>query len=102
MHSCTCEKYLGSSCILSLTQLCRDAENPQYVYDWRLQQETALRAAKGTGMTDQEVVEFVHGYYPSYELYLDDLRSGIYKNEKGKHLHIILGKDRKVIQSVVI
>lgn len=38
-----------------------DAENTQYVYDWRLQQEAALRAAKGTGMTDAQVINFVNG-----------------------------------------
>jgi len=38
-----------------------DAENTQYVYDWRLQQESAMRASKGTGMTDEQVVNFVNG-----------------------------------------
>lgn len=38
-----------------------DAENTTYVYDWRLQQEAALRAVKGTGMTDEQVVNFVNG-----------------------------------------
>jgi pantothenate kinase-related protein Tda10 len=31
------------------------------VYDWRQEQEVALRAAKGTGMTDEQVIEFVNG-----------------------------------------
>jgi pantothenate kinase-related protein Tda10 len=38
-----------------------DAENTQYVYAWRSQQEAALRASKGTGMTDEQVVNFVNG-----------------------------------------
>ena len=38
-----------------------DAEDSQYVYDWRLEQEAAMRAQKGTGMTDEQVVMFVNG-----------------------------------------
>lgn len=38
-----------------------DAEDVQYVYDWRLEQEAALRQAKGKGMTDRQVVDFVNG-----------------------------------------
>ncbi|GAB7362940.1 hypothetical protein MBLNU230_g3237t1 [Neophaeotheca triangularis] len=72
-----------------------DAENTQFVYDWRLQQEAALRAAKGTGMTDEQVINFVNGYYSAYELYTDVLRNGIY-SEKGKQLRLVVGKDRKV------
>ncbi|KAH8193665.1 hypothetical protein TruAng_012169 [Truncatella angustata] len=33
-----------------------DAEDTQYVYDWRREQEVKLRAEKGTGMTDEQVV----------------------------------------------
>ena len=40
---------------------CRDAEDPLYVYDWRLEQEANLRASKGSGMTDEQVVNFVNG-----------------------------------------
>lgn len=40
---------------------CSDAEDTQYVYAWRLEQEAALRASKGTGMTDEQVVKFVNG-----------------------------------------
>jgi len=38
-----------------------DAENPLYVYDWRQQQEAAMRAAKGTGMSEDQVNNFVNG-----------------------------------------
>ncbi|KAL1648458.1 hypothetical protein SLS58_002213 [Diplodia intermedia] len=73
-----------------------DAEHTQYVYDWRLQQEAALRAAKGTGMTDAQVINFVNGYYPAYELYTESLRAGIFNGEKGKQLRLVVGKDRRV------
>ena len=38
-----------------------DAEDPQYVYKWRLQQEETTRAQKGSGMTDEQVKHFVDG-----------------------------------------
>ncbi|KAH7053185.1 P-loop containing nucleoside triphosphate hydrolase protein [Macrophomina phaseolina] len=73
-----------------------DAEQTTYVYDWRLQQEAALRASKGTGMTDEQVIHFVNGYYPAYELYTDRLRAGIFDGEKGRQLRLVVGKDRRV------
>ncbi|KAK7700743.1 hypothetical protein SLS57_011995 [Botryosphaeria dothidea] len=73
-----------------------DAEKTTYVYDWRLQQEAALRTAKGTGMTDEQVINFVNDYYPAYELYTDTLRAGIFKGEKGRQLRLVVGKDRRV------
>lgn len=39
----------------------RDADDTLYVYDWRLEQESAMRKAKGTGMSDEQVVNFVNG-----------------------------------------
>lgn len=44
-----------------LTACYSDAENPLYVYDWRQQQEAAMRAAKGTGMSVDQVNNFVNG-----------------------------------------
>ena len=38
-----------------------DAENPHFVYEWRQEQERTLRAAKGTGMTEEQVKHFVDG-----------------------------------------
>lgn len=38
-----------------------DAEDTHYVYDWRLEQEAKMREAKGRGMTDAQVIEFVNG-----------------------------------------
>lgn len=38
-----------------------DAENPRFVYEWRQEQERTLRAAKGAGMTEEQVNHFVDG-----------------------------------------
>lgn len=79
-----------------------------------------MRALKGAGMSDQQVVNFVNGCrsstcpshtlvhgltctdYPSYELFTETLRSGIFKNKNRKQLRIVIGKDRKVVHSEVI
>ncbi|KAK7509273.1 putative Uridine/cytidine kinase [Phyllosticta citriasiana] len=73
-----------------------DAEDTQYVYDWRLQQETALRADKCTGMTDDQVINFVNGYYPAYELYSENLRQGALPGQQEVQLNLTVGKDRRV------
>lgn len=55
-----------------------------------------MRASKGTGMTEQQVITFVDGYYPCYELYTEVLRHGIFDGEKDKQLRLVVGKDRRV------
>ncbi|KAL8243562.1 hypothetical protein R6Q59_009820 [Mikania micrantha] len=78
-----------------------DAADTYYVYKWRLQQEEGLWAKKGSGMTSEQVINFVNGYYPAYELYTDTLREEVFKRsgnestEKGQ-LRLIVGEDRKV------
>ncbi|KAK5737146.1 hypothetical protein LTR17_006929 [Elasticomyces elasticus] len=79
-----------------------DAEDTQYVYAWRQEQEAALRAAEGTGMTEEQVMNFVNGYYPAYELYTQVLRDGIFGGEMGKQLRLVVGRDRKVKEVVQI
>ncbi|KAF3767398.1 P-loop containing nucleoside triphosphate hydrolase protein [Cryphonectria parasitica EP155] len=79
-----------------------DAEDTEFVYDWRLQQEQQMRMERGTGMTDEQVVKFVDAYYPAYELFSDGVRDGIFLNRKGHQLRLIVGKDRMVIDKIVI
>ncbi|KAI5845367.1 P-loop containing nucleoside triphosphate hydrolase protein [Tricharina praecox] len=76
-----------------------DAEYIDYVYAWRLQQEHALHTATGRGMTDEQVVAFVDGYMPAYELYVSALRQGAFK-ERGRHLKVVIGRGREVVEVV--
>ncbi|RPB03223.1 P-loop containing nucleoside triphosphate hydrolase protein [Choiromyces venosus 120613-1] len=76
-----------------------DAEDISYVYDWRIQQEHGLISSRGSGMTDGQIIEFVNGYMPAYELYIDDLRRGSFK-AKGKQLRVVIGKDRNIVKVV--
>ncbi|KAK7415339.1 hypothetical protein QQX98_005984 [Neonectria punicea] len=76
-----------------------DAEDLGYVYGWRLEQENHLREERGdpeAGMTSQQVVRFVDGYYPAYELYTEGLRKGVLPDRKGHQLRMVVGRDRKV------
>ncbi|CCE33778.1 uncharacterized protein CPUR_07704 [Claviceps purpurea 20.1] len=78
-----------------------DSEHLDYVYAWRQEQEESLRRARGdpsAGMTPEQVVRFVDGYFPAYELYTAALRKGILKDKPGRQLRMIVGRDRKVKQ----
>lgn len=54
-----------------------DAQNLRFVYEWRQEQERTLRAAKGTGMTEEQVNHFVDGcayhFYPNYFIFEADI-----------------------------
>lgn len=42
-------------------QLHSDADDLHYVYEWRQEQERSLRIAKGSGMSEEQVNQFVDG-----------------------------------------
>ncbi|KUI68272.1 putative kinase mug58 [Cytospora mali] len=79
-----------------------DAEDTEYVYEWRRQQERQLKQERGSGMTDEQVVKFVDAYYPAYELFSDGVRNGIFVDRKGCQMRLIVGKDRCVMDKIII
>ncbi|EFE44217.1 hypothetical protein TRV_00993 [Trichophyton verrucosum HKI 0517] len=87
-----------------------DAEDTHNVYYWRQQQEQTLLATKGKGMTSDQVTKFVNGYYPSYELYTNQLRKGVFRpveekgdeGWKGRQLRLIVDKQRRVKEVLTI
>ncbi|KAI3332125.1 putative Uridine/cytidine kinase [Xylariaceae sp. AK1471] len=79
-----------------------DAEDTEWVYDWRLEQEVLLRAQRGAGMSNEQVVRFVDAYYPAYELFTDKLRNGLFADKLACQIRLIVGKDRRVKQTIVI
>ncbi|KAI0452547.1 P-loop containing nucleoside triphosphate hydrolase protein [Xylaria acuta] len=79
-----------------------DTDRLANVYRWRIQQEEALRAAKGTGQTDDQVVAFVQVYMPAYESYIERLQKEAFVRSKDMdglwtQARILLDDDRKVI-----
>jgi D-glycerate 3-kinase len=72
-----------------------DTDDLQNVYTWRLQQEHKMIEAKGSGMSDEQVRAFIDGYMPSYEIYLDKLREGLF-DEKGRQVRIELDRLRRI------
>jgi D-glycerate 3-kinase len=79
-----------------------DAEDTEWVYDWRLEQEVMLRAQRGAGMSDEQVMRFVDAYYPAYELFTDKLRNGVFADKLSCQMRLVVGKDRRVKQTIVI
>nr|BAA13895.1 unnamed protein product [Schizosaccharomyces pombe] len=74
----------------SLVEL--EAQEINYVYRWRLQQEHALKARIHKGMSDEEVIEFVNHYMPQYVFYLGTLSNKVHLNPHC--LEIILDENR--------
>ncbi|KAI0479450.1 P-loop containing nucleoside triphosphate hydrolase protein [Xylariaceae sp. FL0804] len=82
-----------------------DAEDARFAYGWRLEQERALRRARGAAaaMADDEVARFIDAYFPAYELYLDRLRAGLFGAGKpGRQLRLVVGPDRRVRRTVLV
>ncbi|CAD6589834.1 MAG: hypothetical protein ASARMPRED_004285 [Alectoria sarmentosa] len=77
-----------------------DAEDPMFVYEWRSQSERKLREIKGSGMADNQVVDFVNSYYPAYELFTSNLRRGTFDKGKGRQLRLVIGRDRRIREVV--
>lgn len=75
-----------------------DAEDAMYVYQWRLEQEVALRKSKGNGMTEEQVMQFVNGYYPAYELFTEKIRTGSADRGWKAQLRLVIGQDRRLKQ----
>ncbi|ODQ65397.1 P-loop containing nucleoside triphosphate hydrolase protein [Nadsonia fulvescens var. elongata DSM 6958] len=74
-----------------------DTQNINNVYKWRLQQEHQLIRQKGSGLTDDQVVNFINGYMPAYELYLPRLRSQKLTSGKDSHLRIEIDQNRQLV-----
>ncbi|XP_057540585.1 D-glycerate 3-kinase, chloroplastic isoform X3 [Amaranthus tricolor] len=60
------DKYIDAWVVIKIT-------DPSCVYQWRLQAEQAMRADGKSGMTDEEVFDFVSRYLPAYKAYLPTL-----------------------------
>jgi D-glycerate 3-kinase len=93
------QEFMGPGHFDYLVQL--DTADLSIVYQWRIEQEHGLREERGGGMTDDQVLRFVEGYMPAYELYLSRLRSDpFFDRESGKarrHLRLLLNPDRTTL-----
>ncbi|KAL8153353.1 hypothetical protein V2J09_011113 [Rumex salicifolius] len=64
-------------------------QDPSCVYQWRLQAEVAMRADGKSGMSDEEVLDFVSRYLPAYKAYLPTLYSEGPKGSEPDHLLMV-------------
>jgi D-glycerate 3-kinase len=76
-----------------------NAQDVDFVYTWRLQQEHMMKQEHGGGMTDDQVKVFIDGYMPAYEMYIDGLMNGaLFKGKEGKEiLRLDYDKDRRIV-----
>lgn len=92
-----CDAFAGPWRFDGFLHLC--TENLSNVYSWRMDQERELRK-RGPGMSDSEVVEFVKGYMPSYELFLGRLQERSLFNEvpggSRRHVRVTLDSQRRI------
>ncbi|KAF0441993.1 P-loop containing nucleoside triphosphate hydrolase protein [Gigaspora margarita] len=92
-----------------------DANDINYVYQWRLEQERNMKSLGKGGMTDEQVIDFIDRYMPSYELYLPKLRNQNFfcenedevecKNHEqhyGRHLKLGLDIKRELINEILM
>ena len=77
-----------------------NAQDINYVYAWRLEQEHVMKAELGRGMTDDQIKIFVDGYMPAYEMYIDGLMKGeLFAGKNGRQiLRIDYDRDRNVVR----
>jgi D-glycerate 3-kinase len=95
-----CSTFMGPQHFDCLVHL--DTDDLANVYTWRLGQEDALRRRSGCGMSNESVIEFVRGYMPAYELYLDGIREGFFAQSNNPKMEkvqvrVCLDRERKVV-----
>lgn len=87
------------------------APNLGAIFRWRAEQERQLWTERGTGMTEEQVKEFVSRFMPAYELYLERLNNeNFFKDENkgkdllssGRHLRLNLDEDRELISTTLV
>ncbi|CAG8552789.1 5754_t:CDS:2 [Funneliformis caledonium] len=84
-----------------------EAENINYVYQWRLEQEHSMKQRGKSGMSDEQVKDFVNKFMPAYELYLERLSKENFfsKGDKGiygSHLKLVMNREREIIKEILI
>jgi len=71
----SCSQGAAASAVAHLCTRCHPAARAplQWVFAWRLQAEHRMRDSGKTGMTDEQVADFVSRYIPAYTAYLPGL-----------------------------
>ena len=70
-------------------------EDTSYIVDWRIEAEENMKKTGKTGMTEDEVRNYINHFMIAYDLYLPNLKSPI----EGPTLKIEVGKDRMPVNN---
>lgn len=76
------EKFIGSWILIKV-------DDTNWVYEWRLQAEIAMREEGKPGMSDEQVADFVSRYMPAYKAYLPVLYSDGPRGSKPDHTLVV-------------
>ncbi|KAK9829318.1 hypothetical protein WJX72_005180 [[Myrmecia] bisecta] len=73
-------------------------DDPQNVYQWRLQAEAMMKASGKAGMSEAQVADFVDRYMPAYKAYLPGLYTkGPTTAQPGKLLVVAVDRNRGLV-----
>lgn len=79
-----------------------DTDDIGNVYEWRLQQEHELIRMRGTGMSDEQVKNFISRYMVVYELYYRDFtQRGTPSTPAGRNFKFQLDKNRDIVKTEI-
>lgn len=67
------EKYAAAMENMADSWIVIRVDDPQWVFNWRLQAEVEMRATGKPGLTDAQVADFVSRFMPAYKAYLPAL-----------------------------
>ncbi|PWI67231.1 hypothetical protein PCL_04393 [Purpureocillium lilacinum] len=100
-----CETFMGPETFDSFVHLTTD--DLSRVYCWREDQEEALRRKGKPAMAKEDVIKFVQGYMPAYELYLERLNErSLFQSSPlavgKKHIRVVLDNNRNVVSTNVL
>lgn len=69
----------------------------EWVYDWRLQAERGSRAAGKSGLSDDQVIDFVDRFMPAYKQYSQQLYRRPTPLIENHELHIEIDQERRPV-----
>lgn len=75
------------------------AQDINFVYDWRFEQEETLRKNKGddrAGLNMDELRDFIDRFIPVYRIGVPKLREGLFPSSRNRQLEVILNHDRQI------
>lgn len=81
------------------------AQDINFVYDWRFEQEDTLRKNKGddsAGLSRDALKDFIDRFIPVYSIGVSKLRAGLFPDQQKRQLEVVLDHDRQIVSHNLI